>query len=325
MKVNQTYTMKYLAHQAGLKPHLIRTWESRYNAVCPQRSENNRRCFTDDDVRRLALLKKAVDAGHTISFVASLSTDELDQMIGQRLRSAGGDGYPPPHSSSSELDWEAQAARVVEVALSHTIQIEPAWLEKMLNEAAVDLPRQTFLQSVILPFFERIGVLWRTGRLKAIHEHMASVIVRAILWEMLRSVETVETALLLVVATPAGHWHEFGALASALAAAESGRRVAYFGPNLPDDEIAYAVKKTGAKAVALSLSHSIDQERLVLELKKLSLMIGSGLPIFVGGAGAMTIRSAMGQKNTYIGMGLIEFRDKLKSLASGAKKMERTN
>jgi DNA-binding transcriptional MerR regulator/methylmalonyl-CoA mutase cobalamin-binding subunit len=319
MKLNPTYTMKYVAHQTGLKPYLIRTWESRYNAVCPQRSENNRRCFTDDDIRRLALLKKAVDAGHSISSVASLSTEELDQMIGQRFRIAGGDGITPPHSSSSELDWEAQAARFVEVALSHTIQIEPTRLEKVLNEAAVDLPRQTFLQSVILLFFERIGVLWRAGRLKAIHEHMASVIVRAILWEMLRSVETAETAPLLVVATPAGHWHEFGALASALAAAESGWRVAYFGPNLPADEIAYAVKKTGAKAVALSLCHSIDQERVVLELKKLRRLVGDSLPIFIGGAGAMTIRRAMDRINTYIGMRLIEFRDKLESLSVGEK------
>lgn len=306
--------MKYVAHQTGLKPYLIRTWESRYNAVCPQRSKTNRRCFTDDDVRRLALLKKAVDAGHSISSVASLSTDELDQMIGQQLR-AGGDGLRPPHSSTAELDWEAQAKHFVDVALSHTIHIEPARLESVLNEAVVDLPRQTFLQSVILPFFERIGVLWRTGRLKAIHEHMASVIVRAILWEMLRSVETAKTAPLIVVATPTGHWHEFGALASALAAAESGWRVGYFGPNLPADEIVYAVNKIGAKAIALSLTHSIDQERLVLELKKLRRLIGDNLPIFIGGAGAVSLRNAISHMNSYVGLNLIEFRDKLENLA----------
>jgi DNA-binding transcriptional MerR regulator/methylmalonyl-CoA mutase cobalamin-binding subunit len=317
MKMNPTYTMKYVAHQTGLKPYLIRTWEARYNAVRPQRSENNRRCFTDDDVRRLALLKRAVDAGHTISAVASLSTDELDQMIGQRLNIADDNGNTPPHASSAALHWEAQAAGFVEAALSHTVQIEPARLEKVLNEAAVDLPRQTFLQLVILPLFERIGLLWRTGRLKAIHEHMASVIVRAILWEMLRSVETAKTAPLIAVATPTGHWHEFGALASALAAAESGWRVAYFGPNLPAEEIVYAAKKTKAKAIALSLCHSIDQATLALELKKLRRLVGDDLPIFVGGSGAMKIRSSMGRMNTFIGSGLVEFRDMLEKLAGG--------
>ena len=307
--------MKYVSHQTGLKPYIIRTWESRYNAVCPQRSENNRRCFTDDDVKRLGLLKKAVDAGHTISSVASLSTDELDRLINQRLRIAESDRITPPHAPPMELDWGAQASRFVEAALSYTIQIEPTRLEKVLNEAAVDLPRQTFLQSVILPFFERLGVLWRTGRLKAIHEHMASVIVRAILWEMLRSVETSATAPLIVVATPTGHWHEFGALASALAATESGWRVAYFGPSLPADEIAYAAEKTGAKAIALSLCHSINQERLVLELRKLLRLVGDDLPVFIGGAGAMTIRGEMDRTNIYIEMDLIEFRDKLESLA----------
>jgi DNA-binding transcriptional MerR regulator len=316
MKKQPTYSIRYVALRTGLKPYLIRTWESRYQAVCPQRSDSNRRCFTDDDVKRLALLKKAVDAGHNISSVASLSMDELDQLIGQDFRIANDDREAPPKTSASISDWESQAARFVEVALSHTIQLEPTLLEKALNEAAVDLPRHRFLQSVVFPLFERIGALWRTGRLKTAHEHMASAIVRAILWEMFRAIETSETAPCLVVATPVGHWHEFGALASALSAAESGWRVSYFGPNLPAEEIAYAAKKKRANALALSLCHSTDHERLVVELKKLRRLVGNGLPIFIGGPKAMSIGGIMGRTNTYTGMTLIEFRDELENIAA---------
>lgn len=322
MKSFPTYTIKYVAIKTGLKPYLIRSWESRHKAVCPQRSDSNRRCYTDDDIKRLGLLKKAVDAGHTISSVASLSTDDLRQLLGKTSRIADDGGNAPPDRSASILDWERHATRLVDMALSHTIQLEPTLLEKVLNDAAVDLPRQTFLQSVILPLFERIGTLWRNGRLKAIHEHMASVTVRAILWDMFRSVETSDTAPCLVVATPVGHWHEFGALASALSAVESGWRVAYFGPNLPAEEIAYAAKKTGAKALALSLCHLINQERLVIELKNLRRLVGDGLPIFIGGAGAMGLGNAIGRINSYVGINLIGFRDTLDVLA--AKQIEKS-
>jgi hypothetical protein len=58
MNMKSTYTIKYVASKTGLKPYLIRSWEARYQAICPQRSDSNRRCFTDNDVKRLRLLKK---------------------------------------------------------------------------------------------------------------------------------------------------------------------------------------------------------------------------------------------------------------------------
>jgi DNA-binding transcriptional MerR regulator len=63
MNETPAYTMKYVALQTGLKPYLIRSWESRYKAICPKRSATRHRCFTSEDIKRLNLLKKAVDQG----------------------------------------------------------------------------------------------------------------------------------------------------------------------------------------------------------------------------------------------------------------------
>ena len=88
------------------------------------------------------------------------------------------------------------------------------------------------------------------------------------LWDMLRSIEISETAPRIVVATPVGHWHELGALIAALAASESGWRALYFGPNLPSEEIVYAVKKLGAQALTLCLSHSLNDQKIPIELSR---------------------------------------------------------
>ena len=225
MKINTTYTIKYVALKTGLKPYLIRSWESRYQAICPQRSDNNRRCFTDNDVRRLRLLKQAVDEGHPISAVAKMSSDVLSHMLKQGAAVESADESIDPDDLSKGLEDSVNVSEIIENALFHIIRLNPSALERVLNDAAVDMPRQSFLQSVVLPLFERVGGLWRHGKLKAINEHMASVVVRAILWDMLRSVHISEAAPRILVATPVGHWHEFGALASALAASESGWRV----------------------------------------------------------------------------------------------------
>lgn len=316
MKSGTTYSIKYVASQTGLKPYLIRSWESRYQAICPSRSGNNRRCFTDGDVERLRLLKQAVDQGHPISSVAKIDNSALRNLLKRHLALHGSPEAFANEVTTREGDDDTQAAEFVEQALFHTQRLNPAALEQVLEEAAVNMPRQFFLQAVVLPFFERIGALWRRGQLKTINEHMASVTVRTILWDVLRSAVISRAAPRIVVATPVGHWHEFGALASALAASESGWRPLYFGPNLPAEEIAYAVKELKAKALALSLCHRLQDHRLGGELKKLRRLVGRDMAIFIGGPGGTSVQNTLSQIEAVHGLDLTEFRDKLEYLAS---------
>ena len=283
MADDSTYSIKYVSLQTGLKPYLIRSWESRYQAVCPVRADNHRRCFTDADIRRLRLLKQAVEQGHAISGVSKLTDAELNELLQRPLRRHAPNLEAPganPPAQVLEI-----ASDIVETAIAQIRRLDAAALERILNDAAVDMPRQAFLQSVVLPLLETIGTMWRAGEIKIIGEHMASVVIRSLLWDMLRSVDLSEEAPRIVVATPVGHWHEFGALAAALAASESGWRAAYFGPNLPSEEIAYATRRIRARALALSLCHRLVDNRLAPELSKLRRLVGDRLPIFVGGSG----------------------------------------
>jgi methylmalonyl-CoA mutase cobalamin-binding subunit len=93
----------------------------------------------------------------------------------------------------------------------------------------------------------------------------------------------------IVIATPLNHRHDLGALAIALIAREAGWRSLFFGSNLPADEIAAAVNRTKARAVALSITFSLDYQKLVEEIKKLRRYLGSDIAIFIGGQGAASI------------------------------------
>ena len=315
MKSNAEYSMKYVALRTGLKPYLIRSWESRHNAICPQRSANKRRCFTDAEIERLSLLKQAVDQGHTISAVAKMSNDDLMKLLRQESYRVEPDETASDDRPAQPADDAMTAASIVNQALAHIMQLNASSLERILYEASIQLSRHAFLQLVILPLFEKIGERWRAGKMKIINEHMASLIVRTILWDMLRSVDVYEKAPRIVVATPVGHWHEFGALASALAASESGWRVFYFGPNLPCEEVAYAVKRLKAKALALSLCHLLHDNRLITELKKLRRLVGNELNIFVGGPGAAVLGEMKEGIDAIVGVDLTEFRKRLERLA----------
>ena len=174
-------------------------------------------------------------------------------------------------------------------ALEHVASLDPIALEKVLERAAVNLSRPQLLNCVIQPLFKEIGEQWAAGRMKIINEHMASIVIRSFLLDMLRAVVVAEMSPKIVVAAPVGQWHETGALVVALTAAESGWRPLYFGPNLPAEEIAAAVKMTVAKAIALSISHRIEIASIVRELRKLRSYCAHRVQIYVGGYGIAEI------------------------------------
>ncbi len=283
-KPQQNYkicSIKYVAEKTGLSPHLIRVWEKRYNAIVPERTETNRRLFSESDVLRLQLLKKATNAGHSISQVAKLSSDELLRLINVKLkivRSRTIHTHPVP-----DEDY------FYKIALDCVMQLNEDGLKNALEQASVHLTKLTLINGVIVPLCKKIGALWRGGKLKIINEHMATPIIRSVLWSLLNSVEVSRIAPRIVIATPLGHRHDLGALTIALIAREAGWRSLFFGSNLPADEIAAAVNRTEARAVALSITFSLDYQKLVEEIIKLRRYLSSDIAIFIGGQGASKI------------------------------------
>src|SRR5689334_965236 len=75
------HPIRVVARRTGLKPDLIRAWERRYGAVAPGRSATRRRYYSDAEIERLSLLGRVVRAGHTISRVAQLPNEELEELI----------------------------------------------------------------------------------------------------------------------------------------------------------------------------------------------------------------------------------------------------
>jgi DNA-binding transcriptional MerR regulator/methylmalonyl-CoA mutase cobalamin-binding subunit len=272
------YAIRYVSQRTGLTPHVIRAWEKRYKAVVPLRSPNNRRLYSEDDVQRLLLLKRITGEGHSISHVAELDSSELLELAQQEAVTA-------PWAKNNDRRHRQQKAvqEYRNECLSAVIDLDPDRLNRFYDQAAVDLTRFALLKEVVVPLFEEIGNLWRNGSLKIINEHMATAVTRTLLLNMLRATAVCDTAPRIVVATAAGQWHDMGALTVALTAAEYGWHPFYFGPNLPVEEIAAAVKHINARAVAISATHLLEHHPFVDELRRLRRYIGNDLILYVGG------------------------------------------
>ena len=94
------------------------------------------------------------------------------------------------------------------------------------------------------PFLIAVGERWHRGDITPAHEHLASAVVRDTLGWVLATLEPQGDPPTIVVATPAGELHEFGAMMAAVVAAQAGWRVRYLGPNLLRGVIAASIART---------------------------------------------------------------------------------
>jgi DNA-binding transcriptional MerR regulator/methylmalonyl-CoA mutase cobalamin-binding subunit len=280
------YSIKAVAQKTGLSTHVLRVWEKRYGAVTPVRTGSNRRVYTDHEVERFMLLRRATQAGHSISHIARLSDDSLRELTAPQafLKSR-----PEAAADKAQAIGQSHLPRCIDAIQ----KLDHQALEQVLTEAMIDMGHQALLTHLISPLTNEVGELWRDGTLTVAHEHFASATIRTFLWNASRPYAIPETAPNLIVATPSGQLHELGAVIVAALARNQGWRVTYLGTSLPAAEIAGAARQNGARAVLLSVVYPEDDPNLPAELANLRRFLAADTALFVGGRAAGFYREAL--------------------------------
>jgi methanogenic corrinoid protein MtbC1 len=258
--------------RTGLSADLLRAWERRYDAVRPQRSKGGQRLYSEQDVARLTLLRRASLAGHSIGEVARLDITALEALLDE-----------PP--ADAALHIPDAVAMLVREAIGATERLEAAALEAILKRGALALGATTFVDDVVSRFLTDVGDRWHDGEMSPAHEHLASSVTRRVLDWVVEAHVVSPRAPRLVVATPAGERHELGAMLVAAAAAEEGWRVVYLGANLPAADVASAARQVRARAVALSAVYG-DSETTREEVRTTARALPKDTTLFVGGRAA---------------------------------------
>lgn len=280
------HSIKAVATRTGLTPHVIRIWERRYGAVVPTRTATNRRLYSDADIDRLRLLRRATQAGESIGQVADLSNEELAKLIGETPLPMQEPSLPQPTEVRT-------ASEYVSIALEAVAEMDGHKLETTLLEASVQLGQTQLLDNVLQPLLTTVGERWLAGEIRMAHEHFASAIVRTILGGMLSGGQREQSAPRLVTTTLSGHNHELGALMVAATAAASGWRPIYLGADLPIEDIARAVRQSRARVCAISIVYPPDDPRVAPQLEKLRRLIGDEVKLLVGGRSAAQYQGAI--------------------------------
>jgi len=299
------HSIQSVARRTGLTVHAIRVWEKRYGAVKPSRTDTNRRLYTDAEIERLQLLRRATEAGHSIGTIATLKNARLTELAAPPTES--------PRARTATARGKS-AEEFVQQCIAATEKLDALAFEDALHRATVALGQHGLLEQVVAPVAQAIGDLWRDGTITAAHEHFASAAIRVFLGHASRPFALPTNAPHLIVATPAGQLHELGAVMVAAAATDLGWRVTYLGTSLPAAEIAGTAMHSSARAVALSIVYPADDEQLPGELEKLRRYLPAEVTIIIGGRASASYEEAIKRIGATRSGSLSEFCDQLNAL-----------
>ncbi|MEO8140969.1 MAG: MerR family transcriptional regulator [Gemmatimonadota bacterium] len=298
-----------MAQRTGLSSHVLRAWERRHSIVTPVRTEGGQRLYTDGDIERLTLLRLLTERGYGIGRLALLPSEELNRLVEEEAPA-------PVSEEAAGLVAESAGPEAARAGAIRAIEaLDAQVLKQVLERGVVALGVPPFLDEVLVPVLTEIGSRWRAGRMSIAGEHLATAVVRQVLSWVRETAESRGAGPLLVVATPSRQVHEGGALLVAATAAAEGWRVTYLGADLPIAEIADTARRTGARAVALSVLHPDDDPQLAGELLALHAALPAGVSLLVGGSSATAYAGAIETAEGAIVADLPSLRQVLRSLA----------
>ena len=280
------YRIGTAARLAGVSTHALRVWERRYGVPTPGRSAGGARLYSEAEVDRLRLFKRAVDRGHAIGQIATLGQTELERLAGGPSTVAAGRA----ETAGELLDEFVKAVS----------SFDAAHAERLLERARVLLSARELVLEILAPLLARVGQAWLKGELCTASEHVASTVVREHATRVLRQIPADAGAELLLVSTPAAELHELGALLAASVAKIHGYDVLYLGPNLPAAEIARAARVARADLVAISIV-ALDSQAAAIELVALAEALPKGVDLLLGGAQAQAVEVVAGCGLTVFG------------------------
>jgi len=157
------FSISHLARYSGVKPHTIRIWEKRYNALHPSRSDGNTRYYDSRQLRRLLNIV-SLKSSHpgSLQELCAMSDEALFSLI-QQYNVSGRDGSDDYFISQ---------------LIAAGVNYDEAHFTQMFSHCLLRYGlRDTYLK-VIYPMLVRIGTLWTSDSFRPSYEHYISNLLR---------------------------------------------------------------------------------------------------------------------------------------------------
>jgi MerR family transcriptional regulator, light-induced transcriptional regulator len=234
------FSISQLARYSGVKPHTIRIWEQRYNALHPSRSEGNTRYYDSKQLRRLLNIVslKSTDLG--LRELCAMSDRRLFELI-LKSNAAGADGGDDYFISQ---------------LISAGINYDEGHFNQMFSHCLLRYGLKNTYLKVIYPMLVRVGLLWTGDSFRPSYEHFISNMLRRKLSTCLDALPPPEAgAATWLLFLPENEFHDIGLMFADYLIRMSGARTVYLGGNMPESTVIEAIDEIRPENLLLFLVH----------------------------------------------------------------------
>lgn len=218
------YSIKDIERITGIKAHTIRIWEQRYQFIEPHRTETNIRYYDDNHLKTLLNISALIKNGKRISQISKLSTPEIRQEL-ERLA----------HQTSTEGDYFNVQVDALVVAM---LELDEEHFEKVIASGSIRYGFEHVMTGLIIPFLQKVGILWSTGEINVAQEHfITNLIRRKLLVAIDAHVGKASKKSKFILFLPDGELHELGLLFAKFLIRKRGFQIIYLGQSVPLNDL----------------------------------------------------------------------------------------
>ena len=123
------YRIGAVAKMTGIAVATLRVWQSRHQVVNPTISQGGQRLYSEQEVKKLALIKGLNQAGHSIGLIAGLSLEQLQELAFKHQQL----GASPHHLTSPQSKEVAVSQEVWSGAQVRTLCLVGGGLLARMN------------------------------------------------------------------------------------------------------------------------------------------------------------------------------------------------
>jgi DNA-binding transcriptional MerR regulator/methylmalonyl-CoA mutase cobalamin-binding subunit len=270
-----TLSIAAVERDTGLSKDTLRVWERRYGFPQPERDDGGERAYPLDQVEKLRLLKRLLDAGHRPGRVVRLSSESL-----QALAESTVDLQLPSAAATAWADADVQA--YLALMASHDVT---ALRRRLLSDLArVGMTR--FLADLLTPLNRAVGEAWMRGQLQIFEEHAYTESLQCVLRHALVGLPSADPDARprVLLATLPGEPHSLGLLMAEAMLAIDGLPCTSMGVQLPVWDLVLAAKAYRSDVVALGFTGCANPTQTIDALQELRSKLPPTVAVWAGGS-----------------------------------------
>jgi DNA-binding transcriptional MerR regulator len=269
------YSIKAVAHMAGITEPTLRAWEKRYNILTPQRTESGHRRYTKRDIYRVIWLKNRLEEGMSISQASTLLLTQPEKNLDEVLQSEVKQGWSTPgtkrngHSTGGRQSQgsEIRSLKVLSGELLNAfLEYNEQKADNLLSEAVGLYSPEEICVDIMQPVMREIGERWMRNEVTVATEHFASNMCRTRVNAMIDSLPVVETGPLILTACGPHEFHELGVIVTTFFLRRHGWRVIYLGQNVPALDLEKDLRRLRPSLVVFSAGRTETALNLAQEI-----------------------------------------------------------